>query len=187
MNDTPQEYPSFDALIQDDQLHILKTALCYVKIPEQRFLSVYVKLLELQKTIRFFQSDEETLSACSLPRKDGNLFDFLKDIRKYCPPDQQDHIDQILNFSNMYQTFQTYQAMAKEFEQFNESNHAQSADTAYTSSPSDIVEEHAMEEHPTKEHRPQTAGVNENINYLKNMLPPEQRGVIELLLSNRTE
>lgn len=161
MSEQNHDITSFDSFIQDNQLHILKTALPYINISEQRFLSVYVKLLELKNTIHFYQSDEETLSACSLQKKDGNLFEFLQDIRKYCPPDKQEFIDQMLNFSNMYQMFQTYQAMSQEFEQFKDFGNDNYNETS---------NKHADN--------------NDTVNYLKNMLSPEQRGMLEMLMSN---
>ncbi len=107
---------SFDSLIQNDRLRILKAALPYVQLSDQRTLSLYVKVLELKNTMELFNKDEETLSACSLQKKNGNVLELLQDIRKYCPPDKQDAIDQILNFANVYQMFQTYQLMTQEME-----------------------------------------------------------------------
>ena len=107
---------SFDSLIQNNQLRILKAALPYIPLSDQRFLSVYVKILELKNTMELFRNDEAALSACSLQKENAGILDLLQDIRKYCPPDRQEAIDQILNFANMYQMYQTYQAMTKDLE-----------------------------------------------------------------------
>ncbi len=107
---------SFDTLIQNNQLRIIKAALPYISLSDQKLLSVYVKVLELRNTISLFQRDEDSLSACSLQKEDGSFLELLQDIRKYCPPDKQEAIDQILNFANMYQMYQTYQALSKDME-----------------------------------------------------------------------
>ncbi len=113
---------SFDNLIQNNQLRILKAALPYIQLSEQRLLSVYVKILELKNTMELFNKDEGTLSACSLQKENASILDLLQDIRKYCPPDKQDAIDQILNFANMYQMYQTYQTLSKDFEREKKEN-----------------------------------------------------------------
>ncbi len=121
MNDQ-SDIDSFDTLIQTNRLQILKTALPYISLSGQRFLSVCVKILELKNTMALYQQDEASLSACSLQKENGNILDLLQDIRKYCPADKQESIDQILNFANMYQMFQTYQSMTQEMEEAQNEN-----------------------------------------------------------------
>lgn len=156
---------SFDSLIQNDRLQMIRTALPYMHLSGQRFLSIYLKLLELKNTVSLFQSDESTLSACALQKENGNLLELLHDIRKYCPPDRQEAIDQILNFANMYQMYQTYQAMSQEF----------------TPASSEDADESALPQ-PSDNSAP-------NLNFatmeqLKSMLPPKQRTIFETYLSN---
>lgn len=61
-----------DYLIGDHRLQMMKAALPFLSLPQQRALSLAVKFQELRRTYRLF-SDEETasLGVCSLdaPRK----------------------------------------------------------------------------------------------------------------------
>lgn len=149
---------AIDSLIQDNHLCILKAALPYLELRGQRPLSIYVKLLELKNTFSLFQQDEETLSACALQKKNGNILDLLQDIRGFCPPDRQESIDQILNFAKMYQMYQSYQSMMQEM--------APQGETC------------------ENENSPAANGTAVAVEQLKSMLSPEQRNVFETYLSS---
>ena len=75
MNQTDSyKLTDLDYLIGDHRLQMLKAALPFLSIPQQRALSLAVKFQELRRTYRLF-SDEETasLGVCSLdaPPKNG--------------------------------------------------------------------------------------------------------------------
>lgn len=106
---------TLDQLIQNDRIQMIKAALPYFHLSEQRFLSLYIKLQELQNTMSLYQQDEDTLSACSLRKEDVSIFEMLQDIQKYCPKREQESIEQILNFINVYQMYQTYQSASAQF------------------------------------------------------------------------
>lgn len=89
-----------DYLIGDHRLQMLKAALPFLSIPQQRALSLAVKFQELRRTYRLF-SDEETasLGVCSLdaPPKNGSPKEMLKAIRPYGNPREREVIDMAQN------------------------------------------------------------------------------------------
>ena len=75
---------------------MIKAALPYLGIPEQRAVSLFVKAQELRKTIELFETEEvASMGICSLEKKEQNtsVRDLLKAIRPYGNPSEQDMID----------------------------------------------------------------------------------------------
>ena len=101
MNQTDSyKLTDLDYLIGDHRLQMLKAALPFLSIPQQRALSLAVKCQELRRTYRLF-SDEETasLGVCSLdaPPKNGSPKEMLKAIRPYGNPREREVIDMAQN------------------------------------------------------------------------------------------
>lgn len=85
-----------DYLIGDHHLQMIKAALPYLGIPEQRAVSLFVKVQELRKTIELFETEEvASMGICSLEKTEKNtsIRDLLKAIRPYGNPSEQDMID----------------------------------------------------------------------------------------------
>ena len=88
-----------DYLIGDHHLQMIKAALPYLGVPEQKAVSVFVKAQELRKTMELFDTEEvASMGICSLdhPAKEAgstSVHDLLKAIRPYGNPMEQDMID----------------------------------------------------------------------------------------------
>lgn len=85
-----------DYLIGDHHLQMIKASLPYLGIPEQRAVSLFVKVQELRKTIELFETEEvASMGICSLEKTEKNtsIRDLLKAIRPYGNPSEQDMID----------------------------------------------------------------------------------------------
>lgn len=100
-----QKTTLFDEQLQSRELQILKTTIPYLKEPQQKNLAILAKCLELQKTIRFFQSDSNNLSICSVDNPEENTINMLNEIRPYCTKTEQENLDA---FINMIQLFSAY-------------------------------------------------------------------------------
>ena len=100
-----QKTTLFDEQLQSRELQILKTTIPYLKEPQQKNLAILAKCLELQKTIRFFQSDSNNLSICSVDNPEENTINMLNEIRPYCTKTEQENLD---SFINMIQLFSAY-------------------------------------------------------------------------------
>lgn len=87
-----------DYLTGSHHLQMMKAALPYMEVPEQRLMSVFVKFNELQRTISLFQDEEvAALGICSLEEKKSPM-DMLKAIKPFGNTMEQDFIDLISNF-----------------------------------------------------------------------------------------
>ena len=80
-----------DYLIGDHHLQMIKAALPFLEVPEQKAVSVFVKAQELKNTLELFETEEiASMGICSLEEPVKEL---LKAIRPYGPPQEQDLID----------------------------------------------------------------------------------------------
>ena len=105
MNDEPaMKLTDFDYLIGDHHLQMLKAALPYVNVPQQKFLSILVKCQELRHTLSLFQDDgAATLGICSLDESSPRSpLDMLTAIKPYGNTKEQDLIDMICGFLQGY-------------------------------------------------------------------------------------
>ena len=85
-----------DYLVGDHHLQMMKAALPFLNVPEQKTLSLMVKFQELKRTYDLFKDEEvASMGICSLdrPQGKGSLRDLLKAIRPYGNPMEQDIID----------------------------------------------------------------------------------------------
>ncbi|HJC06669.1 MAG TPA: hypothetical protein H9704_11050 [Candidatus Enterocloster excrementipullorum] len=90
-----------DYLIGDHHLQMIKAALPYLNVPEQRAVSLFVKFQELRRTFELFETEEvASMGICSLDQgqRPGSIRDLLRAIRPYGNPAEQDLIDMAQNF-----------------------------------------------------------------------------------------
>ena len=80
-----------DYLIGDHHLQMIKAALPFLEVPEQKAVSVFVK-----NTLELFETEEiASMGICSLeePQSRGSVKELLKAIRPYGTPQEQDLMD----------------------------------------------------------------------------------------------
>ena len=97
MNQTDSyKVTDLDYLVGDHRLQMLKAALPFLSISQQRTLSIAIKLQELRRTYSLFSSQETaTMGICSLDSqpKTGSPKEMLTAIRPYGNPREQEVID----------------------------------------------------------------------------------------------
>ncbi|MBE5948242.1 MAG: hypothetical protein E7261_04340 [Lachnospiraceae bacterium] len=111
MEQTSKELTEFDSLIYDSRTQMIKSAIPFVGPREQRILSIYVKFIELSKTINLVKSTKnDALGICSLARQNNSheSGDFIQTIRKFCNDSERETIDMITNLLNTYKIFKLY-------------------------------------------------------------------------------
>lgn len=113
MDESSKELTEFDSIICDSRLQLMKSAIPFVGPREQRFLSIYVKYVELLKTINLVKTAKpDSVNICSVNgsgRKEGSENkDFLSTIKKYCNSSERENLDMIVNLINTYKMFQTF-------------------------------------------------------------------------------
>ncbi len=88
-----------DYLIGDHHLQMMKAALPYLNVPEQRMMSMLIKVQELKRTFELFQDEEvATMGICSIDHdasstRPGKIKEILGAIRPYGNPAEQEFID----------------------------------------------------------------------------------------------
>ena len=90
-----------DYLVGDHHLQMMKAALPFLNVPEQKTLSLMVKFQELKRTYDLFKDEEvASMGICSLDRqeKPGSMRDMLKSIRPYGNPSEREMIDMAESF-----------------------------------------------------------------------------------------
>ncbi|RDU22999.1 hypothetical protein [Anaerosacchariphilus polymeriproducens] len=111
-DETNSNMTTFDSVIQTKQLQIIKAAIPYIQTTEQKFLSIYVKYLELNQTINLFNKKEDALKMCSVDSESDSPNEkpirMLNDIRNYCSDTEKETIDMILNFFNAFEIYNSY-------------------------------------------------------------------------------
>ena len=94
MNERELKLTDLDYAIADHHIQMLKAAIPYLELPEQRTLSMLVKIRELVRTIHFFEdNDLGMMSVCSLDQEHTSPSDMLKAIKPYANQKEQDIID----------------------------------------------------------------------------------------------
>lgn len=117
MNDEPTiKLTDFDCLIGDHHLQMLKAALPYVNVSEQKFLSILVKYQELRRTISLFDEEETaSLGICSLGETASRSpLDMLEAMKPFGNPQEQDFIDMICNLMQGFRLGNQYQELKAE-------------------------------------------------------------------------
>ena len=111
MEQPSKELTEFDSVICDSRIQMMKSAIPFVGPREQRFLSIYVKYIELSKTINLVKNlRPDSLGICSITGKkpSGDNTDFIQTIKKYCTASERETIDMITNMMNAYKMIRLY-------------------------------------------------------------------------------
>lgn len=113
----------FEEKITTHNMKLIKTALPYIQISEQRFLSIYLKFSEFVNTIQFFSKNETSLTACEQPsNSQGNLLEMVTALKNVCNDTERETLDILLNFLQAMQLYKTYSELYKTSEEFKQSD-----------------------------------------------------------------
>ena len=79
--------PAIDRIANGEQFLMLKAALPFLEQSIQQPLAVYIKIMELQNILHFYQRSSD-MSACSVPSSKSSLTDMLQEMSRYLQPGQ---------------------------------------------------------------------------------------------------
>lgn len=112
----------FDNMITTHNMKLIKTALPYIDISEQRFLSIYLKFSEFINTIHLFSEKPAALSACkSTATGENKLIEMVAALKEVCDDAERETLDMILNFMQAMQLYNTYSEFYKTTNEFHSS------------------------------------------------------------------
>ena len=126
MNQEPgMKMTELDYLTAAPHLQMIKAALPYIHIPEQRFFSLMVKIKELERTMRLLEEKETgEVGICSLKEDEpATPIDMLNAMKPYGTEEEQDFIDLVINFMQGSRLYQSYRETAPEEEEPHRAEH----------------------------------------------------------------
>lgn len=101
----PKPMTPFDELVISPDLQILKLLLPYTPPDQQEFLGVFIKIFELQETVRFFiNAKNNLLSSTGWSDFPPSSADILKSMKPYISPSKAEMIDTLSSVMNMMET-----------------------------------------------------------------------------------
>ncbi len=117
---------AFDTLFTTNTIQMYKILLSYMQPSLQKKFAVYIKLMELQYTISFFQNHPHALLksiSCEEKMNTSRLFD---ELLPFCDNSQREKMKQfksmMQNFENMQEMMETIQMMKELFPEGMDSN-----------------------------------------------------------------
>lgn len=118
----------FESKITNHNMKLIKAALPYIQVSEQRFLSIYLKFSEFINTIDYFSQNNASVTACEQDTdSQGNLLEMVNALKNVCDDTERETLDMILNFLQAMQIYKTYSEFYKTSGEFQQEN--QESDT----------------------------------------------------------
>ena len=98
----------FDYLLADPHLQMIKAAIPYMQQPMQRFLSMVIKMQELNRTMSLFSGGEvSAMGIGSAGERKTSPVEMLQAMKPYANPRERELIETIEKLQIMMQTMQT--------------------------------------------------------------------------------
>lgn len=108
---------AFDTLFTNNKIQKLKILMPYFDRTTQKNIAIYIKYMELQYTLSFFNSST-TKSALFIPvEKNLNFEKLCSEIIPYSNRDEKTKLE---NIKNMFKTFESYKDMIETFQMMKE-------------------------------------------------------------------
>lgn len=99
MSEKELKLTDLDYAIGDHHMQMLKAALPYMDIAQQRTMSLFIKWNELMRTMEFFdENGDGMMSICSLDEDHVSPIDMLTAVRPYANQREQEIIDVMMKF-----------------------------------------------------------------------------------------
>lgn len=110
MNEKEIPQPALDALVQSRELQMMKAAVPYIRESQQKYFSMMIKMIELQKTMQLFDGEPamqaQELHVCSDESSPERMRGMLNAMRAYCTRKEQENIDNLLGALEMFSSYE---------------------------------------------------------------------------------
>ena len=180
-NEQTLKMTELDYLTAAPHLQMIKAALPYINIQEQRIFSLLVKIGELERTVQLFGKKEEgELGICSLEEDaPASPRDMLNAMKPYGTEAEQDFIDLIINFLQGSQLYQSYMdSMDVPDQEIPRQEPRQ--EQVHNQERSQNEHSHDRDSgNASSQNRSRNDHFRFPIDQIKNMLPPEQQSRLE--------
>lgn len=105
----------FDQTLASPQINMLKAIIPYFEVPQQRFLGIFIKSLELKKVLDLYPASQLSSLENPFPRNSDWKVGILQSIRPHCPKEKQKILDMMLNLFQMQNMIEKTQLFQKTF------------------------------------------------------------------------
>ncbi|MCM1134006.1 MAG: hypothetical protein NC400_00375 [Clostridium sp.] len=109
---------AFDTLFCTNHIQMLKVMLPYMEHKMQKFMAVYIKLLELNYTIDYFKKHPYPLCGCLEREAAPDIFQMCSELIPYCTENEKKQLEQIKNIRQgmeMYKEVSQAMEVMKDF------------------------------------------------------------------------
>jgi len=94
MTDRDLKFTDLDYATASHHLQMLKAAVPYMEIPQQKFLAFFIKWSELKRTMSFFEENSDgMMSVCSLEQEHASPTDMLTAMKPHANSKEQELIE----------------------------------------------------------------------------------------------
>lgn len=98
----PKHVNALDAMVQDRQLQMMKTAVPYINPSSQGTFAFFIKFMELRRTMSVF-GGSNSLQMCSAPETAEPLaIQLLSTMLDFSTEQERENIDTLLNYVQMF-------------------------------------------------------------------------------------
>ncbi|MEF9944974.1 MAG: hypothetical protein RR869_04425 [Lachnospiraceae bacterium] len=98
-----------DQLVSSQELQTLKLLIPYTPPARQQFLAVYVKFMELQRTMSVFQNFGSDIHIQDFDREIVSPADMIKEMKPYLSANGSGTIEKVLNMMSMMELVSSFQ------------------------------------------------------------------------------
>ena len=103
------KFTDLDYLIGDHHLQMIKAALPYVSVSQQKFFSLLVKSNELMRTAQLFREDGRgEMGICSVEQDHISPIEMMNAMKPYGTRQEQDFLDLMINILQGFQIRRNY-------------------------------------------------------------------------------
>lgn len=99
----------FDSMVSSQQMQTIKLLLPYVPPARQSFLAVYIKFMELSRTMEVFHNPGKNMHSQAFGKDSLSAAEILGNMKPYMPQGSSDTIDTILNILTTMEMVSTFQ------------------------------------------------------------------------------
>lgn len=104
---------AFDTLFSTNHIAMLKILLSCLDYQAQKSMAVYIKFLELQYTIHYYNQNPHPLCGCTGPDASRDLPSLCKELLPYCDEKEKKQIEKLCS---LFQSMEMYREFSKTME-----------------------------------------------------------------------
>ena len=99
---------ALDQIANQNHLQLLKATIPYIDSSSQKMVSLFIKVLEMQNILRFYEHTGNCVQACNTGADSPGMIDMLTDMRSYCDESEGEMIDQCIQLLSTLELYSIF-------------------------------------------------------------------------------